>query len=99
MAFDSVSDVSPASRHWSAIRVYYAMINKSQGQSLNEVGLYLRNPVFSHRQLHVALSRATSSARLKIVIEDDKQNYTRVHILSLQRNGCIFSMLSSYDVY
>ncbi|XP_044364687.1 ATP-dependent DNA helicase pif1 isoform X2 [Triticum aestivum] len=60
------------------IRVCYAMtINKSQGQSLNVVGLYLRNTVFSHGQLYVALSCVTSRAGLKIVIEDDKQNYTR----------------------
>lgn len=60
------------------IRVCYAMtINKSQGQSLNVVGLYLRNPVFSHGQLYVALSRVTSRTGLKIVIENDKKNYTR----------------------
>jgi hypothetical protein len=35
-------------------------INKSQGQSVRHVGLYLRLPVFAHGQLYVALSRATS---------------------------------------
>uniref|UniRef100_A0A0D2ZUB6 ATP-dependent DNA helicase n=1 Tax=Brassica oleracea var. oleracea TaxID=109376 RepID=A0A0D2ZUB6_BRAOL len=34
------------------IRICYAMtINKSQGQSLNRVGLYLPRPVFSHGQI------------------------------------------------
>lgn len=30
-------------------------INKSQGQSINYVGLYLLKPVFMHGQLYVAL--------------------------------------------
>lgn len=35
-------------------------INKAQGQSLNKVGILLPNPVFSHGQLYVALSRCRS---------------------------------------
>ncbi|XP_078436645.1 uncharacterized protein LOC144707418 [Wolffia australiana] len=32
-------------------------INKSQGQTLDKVGLYLPNPLFTHGQLNVVLSR------------------------------------------
>ncbi|KAB2630894.1 replication protein A 70 kDa DNA-binding subunit B-like [Pyrus ussuriensis x Pyrus communis] len=46
-------------------------INKSQGQSLKIVGLYLLQIVFSHGQLYVALSRVTSTNGLKIVIAHD----------------------------
>ncbi|XP_074266034.1 uncharacterized protein LOC141588493 [Silene latifolia] len=51
------------------VAVCYAMtINKSQGQSLAHVGLYLPRPVFTHGQLYVAISRVTSKKGLKISI-------------------------------
>ena len=45
-------------------------INKSQGQSLCRIGIYLSLPVFAHRQLYVALSRATSPDSIKILINN-----------------------------
>ncbi|CAN7043651.1 unnamed protein product [Brassica rapa subsp. trilocularis] len=58
------------------IKLCYAMtINKSQGQSLKQVALYLPRPVFSHGQLYVALSRVTSPEGLKIL--DDTDGATR----------------------
>jgi ATP-dependent DNA helicase PIF1 len=47
-------------------------INKSQGQSLDSVGLYLPKPVFSHGQLYVALSRVKTKNGLKILIHDNE---------------------------
>jgi ATP-dependent exoDNAse (exonuclease V) alpha subunit len=54
-------------------------INKSQGQTIPNVGVYLPEPVFSHGQLYVALSRATATANIKVLTgtideeEDEKK--------------------------
>jgi ATP-dependent DNA helicase PIF1 len=45
-------------------------INKSQGQTFDQVGIYLPEPVFSHGQLYVAFSRATSKEGVKVVVKE-----------------------------
>lgn len=47
-------------------------INKSQGQIIPNVGIYLPQHVFSHRQLYVALSRGVSRAATRVLIKDGK---------------------------
>ena len=42
-------------------------INKSQGQTLGFVGICLKDQVFSHGQLYVALSRVGSPQQLRIL--------------------------------
>ncbi|XP_028791348.1 ATP-dependent DNA helicase PIF1-like [Neltuma alba] len=59
--------------------ISFAMtINKSQGHSLTNVGLYLPRPVFTHRQLYVALSRVRNVDGLKILILDSDSKPTNV---------------------
>ncbi|KAG2973047.1 hypothetical protein PC121_g23966 [Phytophthora cactorum] len=44
-------------------------INKAQGQTAQNLGLYLSTPCFSHGQLYVALSRVTSRSKFQELIE------------------------------
>jgi ATP-dependent DNA helicase PIF1 len=80
-------DMSPSQSPWPfkmnrrqfPIIVSYAMtINKSQGQSLDCVGLYLPKPVFSHGQLYVALSRVKTKKGLKILLLDEQKQATNI---------------------
>ncbi|XP_022023686.1 uncharacterized protein LOC110923942 [Helianthus annuus] len=57
------------------LSICFAMtINKSQGQSLSKVGLYLKDPVFTHGELYVALSRVKTREGVKILIFDADEN-------------------------
>ncbi|GBM65393.1 hypothetical protein AVEN_75087-1 [Araneus ventricosus] len=47
------------------IPAYAMTINKSQGQTFDQVGIYFYEPVFSHGRLYVALSRSRNSNHVK----------------------------------
>ncbi|XP_058769159.1 uncharacterized protein LOC131643025 [Vicia villosa] len=77
-------DMSPSQSPWPfklnrrqfPIIVSYSMtINKSQGQSLDNVGLYLPKDVFTHGQIYVALSRVTTKKGIKILIHDEEKKF------------------------
>lgn len=56
------------------VRLAFAMtINKSQGQTLNKVGILLQKPVFSHGMLYVAFSRCTSVNNIRVSVIDSKK--------------------------
>ena len=62
------------------LRLSYAMtINKSQGQTFEKVGMYLRRPCFSHGQLYVAFSRARALQHVKVKVYPSLlQGYQRI---------------------
>ncbi|PIA53073.1 hypothetical protein AQUCO_01000741v1 [Aquilegia coerulea] len=65
------------SRRQFPVRLAFAMtINKSQGQSVKFVGIDLQNPVFSHGQLYVAMSRCTSMRRITILLPSENEEKT-----------------------
>ena len=70
-------DMNPSENKWPfhlrrrqfPVSLSFAMtINKSQGQSLSVVGVFLPRPIFTHGQLYVALSRVKAVDGLKIYI-------------------------------
>jgi len=57
------------------VRLGFSMtINKSQGQSLQHVGINLQSAVFGHGQLYVGLSRCTSAEKIKVLLPDNNES-------------------------
>jgi hypothetical protein len=57
----------------SAHGSHHARSNKSQGQTLPSVGLYLPKPVFGHGQLYVGLSRVGDPNVIKVLVVDGRE--------------------------
>ena len=60
-------------RQFPIIVLFAMTINKSQGQSLGHVGLYLPKDVLCHGQLYVALSRVKTKEGFKILMHDKSE--------------------------
>jgi hypothetical protein len=72
---DNVSNTFQFQRRQFPITLAYALtINKSQGQTLDKVGIYLPIHVFTHGQLYVALSRAKNPNNIYIITPPDCQS-------------------------
>jgi ATP-dependent DNA helicase PIF1 len=71
-------------------------VNKAQGQTIPNVGVYLPKPVFSHGQLYVALSRATARSSIRVLAmpsaeKDVKKGNKKITI----QNGTYTKILST----
>jgi ATP-dependent DNA helicase PIF1 len=72
------------------IRLSFAMtINKAQGQTIPNVGVYLPDLVFSHGQLYVAVSRATSRNKIKILVVHVKKDESQSTYGDIYKEHCL----------
>ncbi|GBM34189.1 hypothetical protein AVEN_175271-1 [Araneus ventricosus] len=60
-------------RQFPLIPAYTMTINKSQRQTFDHVGLYLDEPVFSHEQHYVTLSRSGIPNHVKIYTKTSEE--------------------------
>jgi len=68
----------PLKRLQFPVRLVFAMtINKSQGQSVEHVGINLQTSVFSHGQLYVSFSRCTSPLNISVLLPEQSQESRR----------------------
>lgn len=72
-------------------------INKSQGQSLKRVGLFLPDFVFTHGQMYITVSRVTSLEGLKVFINSSTGEPTNITQNVVFKE--IFYNLSVWEVY
>jgi len=54
------------------------IVNKSQGQTLVQVGVDLHSPAFTHGQLYVALSRVISLDGQTLRLSENTLNHTDI---------------------
>lgn len=84
--FDRMTYFKFERRQFPLIICFAMTINKSQGQSLSDVGVFLVRPLFSCGQLYVAFSRVKSELGLKVLIGDDKIiDFLALKILYIRR--------------
>ncbi len=57
-------------------------INKSQGQTINTVGIYLDSTLFLHGQLYTAMSRVKNNSSLKFLIDKNIFNENEKNLIN-----------------
>ena len=78
-------------RHFSIKPSYAMTINKSQGQTLIKVGIYLPQSVFTRGQLYVAMTRVKSYYGLQFALAPPSEN--SLTITSYTKNAVFKSAL------
>ena len=80
------------------VRLAFSMsINKSMGQTLKNIGVYLPEPVFSHGHLYVALSRVGHPSHIKVFIKESmSQGYVPLAMLSRDDESLIHVFYTLY---
>jgi len=72
---DEIKDTLSIRRQQFPIRLAFRMtINKSQGQTLKKVSIFIDSPLFSHGQLYTAMSRVSDISSLKYMIRPETFN-------------------------
>ena len=80
--FTDDQDTIQFKRQQFPLRLAFALtINKSQGQTLKKVGIYLKTPLFSHGQLYVALTRGNDLNGIKIFLDPEKKSKKTCNIV------------------
>lgn len=97
------------SRKQFPIRLSFSItINKSQRQTIFNVGIYFPRHVFSHGQLYVALSRGVSQNSTKVLIKEGKieaedgdftKNVVFKDIILSQSLQCVFYITCHLYIY
>ena len=84
MTLEPSSEALPIdlTRRQFPVRLAFVMtINKAQGQSIKNVGIDLRVPVFSHSQLYVALSCCTTPDRIRVLFPEDSDSTSTKNVV------------------
>jgi hypothetical protein len=66
--------VTMVRRQFPLSLAYSLSIDKSQGQTFNQIGMYLPKPCFSHGQFYVGLSRVSKFTSVKCAIDTTDQH-------------------------
>ena len=86
-------------RQFPVCPAFAMTINKSQGQTFKKIGLYLKNPVFSHGQLYVALSRVGNRDGLHIMVTNGWKNATNDQITGIVPEGVYTRNVVYRDIF